>query len=87
MFDAEEIQTVMNSFYAGIQKELFAVVYEANKGVDFAVKTLTGMTELRTMRNKIMQGDVLSPLMSRNMADQNIGKTALSSKYTYMYKN
>ena len=88
MFDAEEIQTVLNSFYdAGIQNDLFAVVYEANKSVDFAVKTPTGMTDLGTIRNKIMQGDVLSPLMSSNMVDQHIRKGALNSKNTYMYKN
>ena len=79
MFDAEEIQTVLNSFYdAGIQNDLFAVVYEANKSVDFAVKTPTGMTDLGTIRNKTMQGDVLSPLMSSNMVDQHIGKGALN---------
>ena len=62
------------------------MIYEANKSVRFAVKTPTGMTDIRTIQNKVMQGDVLSPLMSSNMVDQNIGKTALSTKNTYMYK-
>ena len=87
MFDAEDIQTVMNSFYeAGVQDDLFSVIYEANKSVRFAVKTPTGMTDIRTIQNKVMQGDVLSPPMSSNMVDQNIGKSALSTKNTYMYK-
>ena len=34
-----------------------------------------------------MQGDVISPLVSSNMVDSNIGKMALSTGNTYMYKN
>ena len=38
MFDAEELQTVLNSYYeAGIKNYLFSIVYEANKTVTFAV--------------------------------------------------
>ena len=88
MFDAEDIQTVLNSFYdSGIQDDLFALVYEANKSVDCAIKTPTGITDIKTIRNKIMQGDVLSPLISSNMVDQHIGKEAVISKNIYMYKN
>ena len=87
MFDAEELPTVLNAFYeAGVRDDLLAVINEANKNVTFAVKTPTGITENRTITNKIMQGDVLSPLMSSNMVDQNIGKEALRTKNTYMYK-
>ena len=88
MFDAEELPTVLNSFYeAGVQNDLFAIIYEANKSVMFAVKTPTGLTEYRTIKNKVMQGDVLSPLMSSNMVDKNIGKVAISASNVYMYKN
>ena len=88
MFDAEELPTVLNSFYeAGVQNDLFAIIYEANKSVMFAVKTPTGLTEYRTIKNKVMQGDVLSPLMSSNMVDKNIGKVAISARNVYMYKN
>ena len=34
-----------------------------------------------------MQGDVLSPLVSSNMVDKNIGKMAVITKNTYMYKH
>ena len=66
---------------------MFAIIYEANKSVMFAVKTPTGLTEYRTIKNKVMQGDVLSPLMSSNMVDKNIGKVAISARNVYMYKN
>ena len=34
-----------------------------------------------------MQGDVLSPLVSSNMVDKHIGKEALKTGQTYLYKN
>ena len=38
------------------------------------------------MRNKIMQGDVLSPLVSSVMVDENNGKQALKESVSYLYK-
>ena len=88
MFDCEELNSVLNSFYdAGVKDDMFCLKNEANKDVTFVVKTPTGLTDQKTMRNKIMQGDVLSPLMSSNFVDKNIGKVALSTGNVYMYKN
>ena len=87
MFDAEELPIVLNAFYeSGITNDLFALANEANSNVTFAVKTPSGITETRNIRNKIMQGDVLSPLVSSNMVDRNISKIAIITKNTYMYK-
>ena len=49
---------------------------EANEIVQFAVKTPNGMTETSSISNKIMQGDVMAPLMSSNFVDVNIVRTA-----------
>ena len=88
MFGAKELPTVLNSFFydSGVKNDLFVVINEANKNVTFEAKTPAGITEERTKSNKIMQGDVLSPLLLSNMVDQNIGKEALSTKNTYLYK-
>ena len=65
MFDGEELKSVLNAFFeAGVKDDMFSIINEANATVKFAVKTPTGLTEERVIRNKIMQGDVLSPLMS-----------------------
>ena len=86
MFDAEELSTVLNAFYeAGVNDDMFAIINEANKEVKFAVNTPAGFTEMRTIHNKIMQCDVLSPLMSSNMVDKNIGSMAITTRRTYMY--
>ena len=88
MFDSEQLETVLNAYYeAGIIDDMLALVYEANKTVTFAVKTPNGLTEEKTISDKIMQGDVLSPLLSSNMVDSNISKKALQSGNVYMYKN
>ena len=87
MFDAEQLQTVLNAYYeAGVVDDMFALVNEANETVQFAVKTPTGLTKTAEIRNKIMQGDVLSPLLSSNMVDKNICKMAMFTKNTYWYK-
>ena len=58
---------------------------EANEIVQFAVKTPNGMTETSSILNKIMQGDVMAPLMSSNFVDVNIVRTAIKPKtYTFI---
>ena len=87
MFDAEEVQITLNAFYeAGVQDDIFALICAANENATFAIKTPSGLTERTTMRNKIMQGDVLSPLVSSVMVDENIGKQALKEDVSYLYK-
>ena len=88
MFDAEELPQVINAFYeSGIQSDLLALLCEANRNVKFAVKTPSGKTESRSIYNKIMQGDVMSPIMSSNFVDVNIVKPAIKSGNVYLYKN
>ena len=88
MFDGEELPVVLNAFYeSGVTYDLFALANEANTDVTFAVKTPAGVTETRSIQNKIMQGDVLSPLLSSNMVDRNLSHMAITTGNTYMYKN
>ena len=37
--------------------------------------------------NKVLQGDVLAPLISSNMVDKNIGVPAMNTNNVYLYKN
>ena len=46
MFDGKELTTVFNEVYeGGVEDDMLALTYEANKNVTFAVKTQTGLTE------------------------------------------
>ena len=86
MFDSEEVKICLNALYeAGVQDYLFAMIYEANKNNVISVKTPSGTTERGSISNKIMQGDVLGPLLSSNMVDRYIGKEAIKTGNVYLY--
>ena len=88
MFDAEDISICLNALYeARIKDDTFALIYEANKTNVIAVKTPNGITEKRSIYEKVMQGNVLSPLVSSNMVDSNNGKSAEMTGNNYMYKD
>ena len=87
MFDAEDLDIALNAVYeAGVTDDTLALIKEANKTNTFAVKTPNGLTEIRTINNKIMQGDVLAPLVSSNMVDVHICKVAKVTGNVYLYK-
>ena len=65
MFDAEDVSICLNSLYeAGVKDDTLVMIYEANKTNVISVKTPNGITDKRTIHEKIMQGDVLSPLVT-----------------------
>ena len=85
--DAKELSICLNSLYeAGIKHDTFALIYEAHKNNVIYVKTPNG-PECANICEKIMQGDVMSPLLSSIMVDTNIVKVALSAGHSSMYKN
>ena len=84
MFDAEELEVALKAYYeAGFDDDIFALMHESNT---FAVKTPNGLTKTSSIKNKIMQGDVLAPIMSSNMVDVNICKQAIVTGNVYLYK-
>ena len=88
MFDAEDLSTCLNAmFEADIKDDMLALMYAANETTYFELKTPNGLTEIETMKNKILQGDVLAPMLSSNMVDKNIGVEAIKSENVYLYKN
>ena len=88
MFDAEELSVCLIAMYdANIRDDMLALIYEANKMTMFAVKTPNGITRSANIVNKVLQGDVLAPLISSNMIDKNIGVPAMVTNNVYLYKN
>ena len=87
MFDSEDLVTCLNSLYeANVTDDMLTLIHEANKVTHFAVKTPNGITEKTKIENKILQGDVMAPLMSSNMVDKNIGSPAINAQNVYLYK-
>ena len=88
MFDCEDAEICLDALYeAGVQNDIFALITEANRENVISVKTPNGRTEKDFIRNKIMQGDVLGPLVSSNMVDRHIGRMAIATGNVYMYKD
>ena len=88
MFDAEELSVCLVAMYdANIRDDMLALIYEANKMTKFAVKTPNGIKRSANIVNKVLQGDVLAPLISSNMVDKNIGGPAIVTNNVYLYKN
>ena len=53
----------MNDLYeAGVTDDNLAVIYQANKEIDVAVKTPTGLTIRKKIKKIILQGDVFGPI-------------------------
>ena len=83
MLDTKELPTVLNTFHdSGVKDHMFSLINAANSSLVFAVKTR--LTEQRSIRNKMMQGDVMSTLMCSNMEDHGIGKVTVSPRNVYM---
>ena len=88
MFDSECLFECLNDVYeAGVDDDVFPLLYEANKKAFVAVQTPGGLTERVLIPEIVMQGDVLAPLMSSLQVDT-IGKECIEEgKHLYFYKN
>jgi hypothetical protein len=88
MFDSEDAITCLTSLYsAGVQDDIFALIYEAKKTIYFKVKTPSGKTVEEKIENNILQGDVITPLISSNMVEKNISREAMKNKQVYLCKD
>ena len=65
---------------------MLAILFETNKTTSLGVKTPNRVTETMKNERKVLQGDVLAPLISSNMVDKNIVESAIKSKNVYFYK-
>ena len=88
MFDSECLFECMNDLYeAGVDDNIFSLVYEANRENYVAIQTPNGLSKRDTFREIVMQGDVLAPLISSLQVDT-FGKECLpDTKHLYYYKN
>ena len=65
MFDSECLYECMNDlFEAGIDDDIFSLIYEANRENNVAVLTPNELSRREVFKEIVMQGDVLAPLIS-----------------------
>ena len=88
MFDSECLFQCLNDVYeAGVDDDIFSLLYEANRENLVAVNTPHGLSKREPITEIVMQGDVLAPLISSLQVDT-IGKECLEdNKHLCMYKD
>ena len=69
-------------FEAGIDDENLALIYEANKSINVAIKTPSGLTAREQIEKIVLQGDVFGPIECSVWVDTS-GKECI----LYMYKD
>ena len=86
-FDGLWLEECLNDMYSGgLSDNKFNLLHSANKHVNFAVKTPVGKTDLESITNVIIQGDVFGPMLCSKQVDT-FGKECLEKgKYTFLYK-
>ena len=73
-------------FEGGLKDDKFILIYNANCLVDIVVRTPVGKTSSGSIKNFVLQGDVLAPILCSKQIDT-IGKEYLEGKkYLYSYQ-
>ena len=88
MFDSECLFECLNDVYeAGVDDDIFALMYEANRENHVAVKTPNGLSRREIFKDIVMQGDVLAPLISSLQVDTMGKECMVENKHLYFYKD
>ena len=87
-FDSMWLQETLNDmFEAGVDDDQLALMYEANRNVNVAVKAPNGLTDRVNIKDIILQGDVFGPIQCSVSVDS-FGKECLEEdKHLYYYKD
>ena len=92
MFDSIDLELALNDLYdVGVNDDTLALLHQANKDVDMAVKTPSGLTDRQVIKNSVLQGDTFGSIMASVQVDS-IGKecvkegtlTLISIKMSYL---
>ena len=87
-FDAMWLKETMNDLYeTGVQDDQLALLYEANREINVAVKTPNGLTERVKVEEIILQGDVFGPIECSVSVDSFGKECLLEDKHLYYYKD
>ena len=87
MFDAIDLEEAISDIYdVGVDDDSLTLIYEANKEIEMAVKTPSGLTERQTVKNIVLQGDTWGSILASVQVDT-IGKAVEEAGLGYMYKD
>ena len=87
-FDSMWLEETINDLYeVGVQDDQLALLFEANREVNVAVKTPNGITERVKVKEIILQGDVFGPMECSVTVDSFGKECLLEDKHLYYYKD
>ena len=87
MFDSEWLQESLNDLYeAGVCDDYLPLIYKSNREAYVAVKTPGGLSKRETVKEIVMQGDVLAPLLSSLHVDAMVRNCMEESKIYQLFK-
>ena len=86
-FDGMWLDECINDLYeAGITDDSLALIYEANKNNQVAVKTPFGLTDRKYVNKIVLQGEVFGPLQCSVQVDSFGKECMLEKKHLYYYR-
>ena len=86
-FDSLWLEECINDLYdAGITDDQLALIYEANKRNNVAVKTPYGLTERVNIEKIVLQGEVFGPLQCSVQVDRIAKECIEEKKFLFSYK-
>ena len=87
MFDAIFLEEAVNdAFDNGIKDDNLHLIYKANKEVEMSVKTPSGLTERKTIKDVVLQGDTFGSILASIQVDT-ICKEVESMGHGYQYND
>ena len=87
MFDSINLEEALCDMYdVGVNDDNLALLHLANKEVNMAVKTPSGLTERQTIENIVLQGDTWGSILA-SVQVNSIGKECLQAGHFYLYKD
>ena len=87
MFDAIHLEQALSDIYEyGLNDDNLSLIYQANRDVRMAVNTPNGLTERRSLKNVVLQGDTIGSILASVQVDST-GKEVEDSGYGYMYQD
>ena len=87
MFDAINLKEAIGDIYdAGLMDDKLSLLYQANKEVNFAVNTPSGLTERQTIEDVVLQGDTWGSILASVQVDS-VAKEVEKTGYGFKYKD
>ena len=87
MFDSIDLEQALCDMYdAGVDDDTLALLHNANKEINMAVKTPSGLTVRQIIKNIVLQGDTWGSILASVQVDR-IGKELVADGHGYWYKD